>query len=155
MQRFKSLTIEIEGGDDALASAGANAELGRILRDAARKIEHDSEDFESIPTAILHDRNGNRVGTMTVETEDVPPAGWLCEECLPVITDGDATHLDYSAVSEESAAAADALLKTIEAGAARLGEINVDPDVETESHETCACCGRRAWGTYTGYYDKE
>lgn len=147
MQRFKSLTIEIEGGDAALTD-DAPGELARLLRKAASKIE--GFDFCDVSEERLYDSNGVHVGTMTVDVEDVPPAGWLCEECLPFVTNGDLTQVDMSEEPEASRLAA-----LIEQGAAALGEVNVDSDMTTESEETCACCGRRSWGTYTGYYDKE
>ena len=50
------LTIEIETGNEAFADGNEAAELARILREAARKIENGHTEFK------LHDYNGNRVG---------------------------------------------------------------------------------------------
>ena len=51
-----SLTIEIETGNEAFADGNEAAELARILREAARKIDNGHTEFK------LHDYNGNRVG---------------------------------------------------------------------------------------------
>ena len=50
------LTIEIETGNAAFADGNEAAELARILREAARKIDNRHTEFK------LHDHNGNRVG---------------------------------------------------------------------------------------------
>ena len=50
------LTIEIETGNEAFADGNEAAELARILREAARKIENGHTEFK------LRDYNGNRVG---------------------------------------------------------------------------------------------
>ena len=50
------LTLEIETGNAAFADGNEAAELARILREAARKIENGHTEFK------LHDYNGNRVG---------------------------------------------------------------------------------------------
>lgn len=50
------LTIEIETGDEAFADGNEAAELARILREAARRIEVGHKGF------YLYDENGNLVG---------------------------------------------------------------------------------------------
>ena len=51
-----SLTIEIETSNAAFADGNEAAELARILREAARKIENGHMGFK------LYDYNGNHVG---------------------------------------------------------------------------------------------
>ena len=50
------LTIEIETGNEAFADGNEAAELARILREAARKIQRGHTEFK------LRDSDGNRVG---------------------------------------------------------------------------------------------
>lgn len=148
MRQFKSLTIEITGGDDALTQDPAE-ELMRLLRIASKRIEDvlGQAMAEGDADFNLYDLNGRPVGQLEIETEEVAPDGWLCEECLPCVTDGDLTQVDMNEEPE-----ATRLAKLIERGAAELGEVRVDTDVCVDSVETCECCGRRSWGTYTGFY---
>lgn len=50
------LTIEIETGNAAFANGNETAELARILRDTAQRIENGHTEFK------LYDYDGNRVG---------------------------------------------------------------------------------------------
>ena len=59
-----SLTIEIETGGEAFADGNEAAELARILREAARKIENGHTEFK------LRDYNGNRVGYCEYEPSE-------------------------------------------------------------------------------------
>ena len=61
------LTIEIETGNEAFANGCEAAELARILREAARKIENGHTEFK------LHDHNGNRVGYCEYEPGEYEP----------------------------------------------------------------------------------
>ena len=58
------LTIEIETGNAAFADGNEAAELARILREAARKIENGHTEFK------LRDYNGNRVGYCEYEPSE-------------------------------------------------------------------------------------
>ena len=57
------LIIEIETGNDAFA-CNETAELARILRVAAGRIENGNMEFR------LHDYNGNRVGYCEYDAEE-------------------------------------------------------------------------------------
>ena len=58
------LTIEIETGNAAFADGNEAAELARILREAAQRIEHGCTGFP------LRDNNGNRVGYCEYEPSE-------------------------------------------------------------------------------------
>lgn len=55
----KDVTLTIDTGNAAFDDGNREAEVARILREAADKIEAGYEDF------TLRDYNGNKVGTVT------------------------------------------------------------------------------------------
>lgn len=55
----KDVTLTINTGNAAFDDGNREAEVARILREAADKIEAGYEDF------TLRDYNGNKVGTVT------------------------------------------------------------------------------------------
>lgn len=63
------LRLEIETGNAAFADGGQAAEVARILRQAASKIERGSH------SGPLHDLNGNTVGRYDLERA-APANGW-------------------------------------------------------------------------------
>lgn len=56
------VVIEFDTDNDAF-DKGNNAEVVRVMRDAARKIEH------GIIPATLFDLNGNNIGSLTIDDE--------------------------------------------------------------------------------------
>ena len=150
MKRFKCLEIEIEGGDDALSGSGYSGELAAILRRVADELSQ-GDDYQDVGHG-LHDTNGNRVGSLVVEFKEVEPDGWLCDDCVSYLVNGDLTGVDYYLEGDEAAARC----REIESGARRLGYVSVDSEVTDEfSREECDCCGTGLAGGRTGYYQPE
>jgi hypothetical protein len=149
VRQFKSLTIEIENSGSAFDGRDALPECARLLRGVIKKIG-DGDDFEHLNTHHLHDAKGNRCGTLTVESEQVEPDGWLCDDCLVFVENGDLTGVDYYAADEEEAARR---CEEIESGARQLGSVHPDSDMTDEfSRKDCDCCGTMLAGSRTGYY---
>ena len=66
------LTIEIETGNEAFADGNEAAELARILREAARKIQRGHTEFK------LRDSNGNHVGYCEYEPGEYDSEEFVC-----------------------------------------------------------------------------
>lgn len=62
--------LEIKTGNAAFQDSNVGNEVARILRELADLVQG-ATGIDDFQTAILRDRNGNRVGRATLDHEDV------------------------------------------------------------------------------------